>query len=198
MMNPIINSQLLGTNEERDILRKEIDCAYCKSLAKDMEKEKSKVKNKKNKCEQIANNRENATVLVEQRKSQLILDLNLAENHMVVSVKHATRDIVRWFLLVEHTTNVVYDCIVSLQELPLHFNLINFKGEILKPFESLRDVKFVLNMAECDNPQFLEKDEEITMPGFSASECISVKDSAYDISNEEAQHFSTQLMRIKN
>ena len=40
MMNPTINSQLLGTNEKRDILRNEIDCAYCESLAKDMEKEK--------------------------------------------------------------------------------------------------------------------------------------------------------------
>ena len=46
MMNPSINSQLLGTNEERDILRNEIDRAYCESLAKDMEKEKSNGKYK--------------------------------------------------------------------------------------------------------------------------------------------------------
>ena len=37
MMNPTINSQFLGTNEKRDILRNEIDRAYCDSLAKDME-----------------------------------------------------------------------------------------------------------------------------------------------------------------
>ena len=35
---------------------------------------------------------------------------------------------------------------------------------------------------------------EITMPSFSASESIPVKDSAYDIGNEEAQSFLTQLM----
>ena len=53
MMNPTINSQLLGTNEERDKLRNEIDRAYCQSLSKDMEKEKSNVKHKQNKSEQI-------------------------------------------------------------------------------------------------------------------------------------------------
>ena len=72
MMNPTINSQLLETNEERDILRHEIDQAYCKSLAKDMEKEKSNVKYKQNKFEQISKNRENAAILMEQHKLWLI------------------------------------------------------------------------------------------------------------------------------
>ena len=49
-------------------------------------------------------------------------------------------------------------------------------------------------MAEHYNPPSLEEGEEITMSGFSASESIPVKDSAYDIGNEEAQYFLTQLM----
>ena len=102
-------------------------------------------------------------------------------------MRHTTRGIVWRLFLAEHTMNVVYDWIGSLQELPMYFNLINFKGDILKPFESVGDVKSVLNMAECDNPPSLEEDEEITMSGFSASESIPVKDSAYDIGNEETQ-----------
>ena len=58
MLNSTMNSQLLGTNEERDILRNELDSTYCESLAKDMEKEKSNVEYKQNKSEQISNNRE--------------------------------------------------------------------------------------------------------------------------------------------
>ena len=65
MMNPNINPQLLGTNEERDILRNETDRAYCESLTKDMEKEKSNEKYKQSKSEQIFNKRENAAVLME-------------------------------------------------------------------------------------------------------------------------------------
>ena len=90
MMNPTINSLLLGTNEERDILKNEIDRAYCESLAKEMEKEKSNVKYKQNKSEQISNNRENAGLLMEQRKSRLIPESDLVEDHVVVSLRHTT------------------------------------------------------------------------------------------------------------
>ena len=60
--------------------------------------------------------------------------------------------------------NVLYDWIGSLQQLPLCFNLTNFKGDILKSFESVEDAISILNMAEYDNPPSLEKDEEITIP----------------------------------
>ena len=65
MVNPIIGSHLLGTNEERDKLRNELNCAYCKPLAKDMEKGKSNEKCKWSKSEQISDKRENATILME-------------------------------------------------------------------------------------------------------------------------------------
>ena len=90
--------------------------------------------------------------------------------------------------------NVVYDWIGSLQELPMYFNLINLKGDFVKPFESVGDVESVLNMAAYDNPPSLEDDEGITMSGSSASESIPLEDSAYDIGNEEAQRFLTQVM----
>ena len=76
----------------------------------------------------------------------------------------------------------------------MYFNLINLECDILKPFESLGDVKSVLNMAECYNPPTLEEDEEITISSFSASESIPVNDTPYDICNEETQRFLTQLM----
>ena len=85
--------------------------------------------------------------------------------------------------------NAVYDWIGPLQKLLMCFNLINFKGDILKPFESEGDIKSVLNMAECDNPPSLEEDEEITMSSLSAGESIPLKDTAYG-----AQRFLTQLM----
>ena len=106
VMNPTINSQLLGTNEERDILRNEIDCAYCKSLAKDMEKEKSNDKYKQKKPEQISNNRKNATILMEQRKSRLISEPDLLEDHVVVSVRHARH----WSTVVFSRT--YYECCI--------------------------------------------------------------------------------------
>ena len=193
-MNPTINSQLLGTNDERDILRNEIDRAYCEPSAKDIEEGKSNDKYKQNKSEQISNDRENAAILMEQRKLRLISEPDLLEDHVVVSVSHTKRGIVRRLFLAEHTMNVVYDWIGSLQELPMYFNLINFKGDTLKPFESVGDVKSLLNMAECYNTPSLEEDEEITMSGFSASKSIPLEDSAYDIGNEEAQRFLTQLM----
>ena len=40
VMNPTINSPLPGTNEKREILGNERVPAYCKSLGKDIEKEK--------------------------------------------------------------------------------------------------------------------------------------------------------------
>ena len=87
-----------------------------------------------------------------------------------------------------------YDWTGSLQKLPVYFNLINFKGDMLKPVESVGDVKSVLNMGECDNPPPLEEYKEIEISRFSASESIAVKDCPYDMGNEEAQHFLTQLM----
>ena len=193
-MNPTINSQLLGTNDKRDILRNEIDRAYCESSAKDIEKEKSNDEYKQNKSEQISNDRENAAILMEQIKLRLISEPDFLEDHLVVSVSHTTRGIVRRLFLAEHTMNVVYDWIRSLQELPMYFNLINFKGNILQPFESVGDVKSLLNMAECYNTPSSEEDEKITMSGISPSESIPLEDSAYDIGNEETQRFLTQLM----
>ena len=108
---------------------------------------------------------------------------DLLEHHVVVSVRHTIRDIVRRLLLAEHTINVMFDWIGSLQKLLMYFNLIIFKGDILKPFECVVDVKSFLDMAECVNPPSLEEDEEITKSGFSVSECIPVKNSAYSISN---------------
>ena len=102
--------------------------------------------------------------------------------------------IVGWLFLAEHTMNAVYDWIGSLQKLLMCFNLINFKCDFLKPSESEGDIKSVLNMAECDNPPSLEEDEEITMSSLSAGESVPLKDSAYDIGNQEAQRFLTQLM----
>ena len=93
-MNPTINSPLPGTNEERDILGNERVPAYCKSLGKDIEKEKSNVKYKQNKSERISNNRENPAVLMEQRKSRLMPEPDLVEDHVVISVRHTTRVIV--------------------------------------------------------------------------------------------------------
>ena len=88
-----------------------------------------------------------------------------------------------------------YECCVWLDWVPsgitMYFDLIKFKGEILKSVESVRGTKSLLNMAECNKPPFFEEDEEITMSGFSACESIPVKDSAYDIGNEEAQRFLT-------
>ena len=90
--------------------------------------------------------------------------------------------------------NVIYDWIGSLQKLPMYFNLINFKGDMLKAFEIVGDVKSVLNMEECDNPPTLEEYKEIEISCFSASESIAVKDCPYDMGNEEAPNFLTQLM----
>ena len=72
--------------------------------------------------------------------------------------------------------NVIYDWIGSLQKSPMYFNLINFKGDMLKAFEIVGDVKSVLNMEECDNPPTLEEYKEIEISCFSASESIAVKD----------------------
>ena len=74
-------------------MKNDVDNAYCKSLAKDMEKEKSNEKYKQNKSEKISNNKENAAVLMKQRKSQLIPKPDLQEDHEVVSLRHTTRGI---------------------------------------------------------------------------------------------------------
>ena len=116
----------------------------------------------------------------------MIKEPDLLEDHVVILVRHTTGGIVYRLFLVEHAINVVHDWIESIHKLPMFFNVINFKGDILKPF----DVKSDLNTAECDNPPTLEEDKEITMSGFSVSEYIPV----YDTGNEKTQHFLTQLM----
>ena len=65
---------------------------------------------------------------------------------------------------------------------------------MLKAFEIVGDVKFVLNMEECDNPPTLEEYKEIEISCFSASESIAVKDCPYDMGNGEGQNFLIQLM----
>ena len=96
MTNPTINSQLLGTIEERGILRNEVDRAYLESLAKAMHKENRNEKCEQNKLKKNFNNRENAAALTEQPKSmdRLIPEPELLEDHVVVSVRHRTRGIV--------------------------------------------------------------------------------------------------------
>ena len=64
-----------------------------------MLKEKSNDKYKENKSEQISNNRENAVVLMEQRKLRLIPEQDLLEDHVVSSAMHTTRGIVGWLFL---------------------------------------------------------------------------------------------------
>ena len=59
-----------------------------------MLKEKSNDKYKQNKSEQISNNRENAAVLMQQRKLRLIPEQDLLEDHVVSSAMHTTRGIV--------------------------------------------------------------------------------------------------------
>ena len=55
-----------------------------------MLKEKSNDKYEQNKSEQISNNRENAVVLMEQRKLRLIPEQDLLEDHVVSSAMHTT------------------------------------------------------------------------------------------------------------
>ena len=46
---------------------------------------------------------------MEQRKFWMIPEPDLVEDHVVVSLRHTTRGIVRRLFLAEHTVNVVYD-----------------------------------------------------------------------------------------
>ena len=60
MMNPTISSQLLGINEESDVLLNEIH-----ENTKDMEKENSNEKCKQSKPKQNSTKRDNPTILME-------------------------------------------------------------------------------------------------------------------------------------
>ena len=90
------------------MLRNEIDRAYCESLAKETEKEKSNEKYKQSKSEQIFNNRENATPGTNgKRKPRLIPAPDLLEDHVVVSGPAKWRVTVgRWWGVTVYTSDL--------------------------------------------------------------------------------------------
>ncbi|XP_057311866.1 uncharacterized protein LOC130649582 isoform X2 [Hydractinia symbiolongicarpus] len=134
---------LIGSTEDRERLRQEINDAYQQSLEIDQRKENQKEQ------EEIKNQRQ--ADLKERRLSFVLPEPGVDEDHVVISVRHPhIGNKVRLFRTGSKMLDV-YNWVGSLHEIPEHFQLIDYSANnIVEPDQEV--CSLALNMNEVTNP----------------------------------------------
>ena len=117
-------SQLIGSSEEWEVLRKHMGLAYQESLQADREKD---LQNKSETAEA-----ERLIDLQQKRRSRVPPEPTLEEDHAAISVCHADGNKSRFFLASVKMV-AVYDWVGSLSLHPEHFELIDYNGKVVVP-----------------------------------------------------------------
>ena len=68
---------------------------------------------------------EDATRLMKERKNRVLPEQNMDEDVTFLSVRHPSFGTIRRLFNKEVTMNSCYDCVGSLREQPMYFNLID-------------------------------------------------------------------------
>ena len=93
----------------------------------------------------------------------------LADDHIVLSVRHARQGTIRRIFLASATMNNVYDWVGVTSVEPIYFELfVDFRSPIPVTDPANKYANTVLNMAEVSEPPFFDK--EVTMAGFKENQ----------------------------
>jgi len=167
------NARLIGTSNEREELKSQIDLAYQESLSIDQEKQR------------LHN-------LMQQRKDSVKPAPSLADDHELVRVRHPILGNVTRLFYAEEKMQSVYNWVGSLNPSPEFFELINFEGNTVYPDQKISSG--ILNLKECEKQINLSVDGEVGFGGFApiGSES-SVK--ALDDDSEESYIKLSEILR---
>ena len=130
------------------------------------------------------------------RKRRVPPKPTLADDHIVLSVRHARKGTMRRIFLASATMKNVYDWVGGTSVEPMYFELfVDFRSPIPATDPANKYANIVLNMAEVSEPPFF--DEDITMPGFKENQTNdsdrlekrrkSIRDSLYVASLNQEQ-----------
>lgn len=111
---------------------------------------------------------EDATRLMNERNN-VFPEQNMDEDVTFLSVRHPSFRTIRRLFNKEVTMNSCYDCVGSLREQPMYFNLIDPSVAFVSDSSKVVEYGyFVLNVQITEKPPNFEEDGEATVPSFSA------------------------------
>lgn len=111
---------------------------------------------------------EDATRLMNERNN-VFPEQNMDEDVTFLSVRHPSFRTIRRLFNKEVTMNSCYDCVGSLREQPMYFNLIDPSGAFVSDSSKVIEYGYlVLNVQITEKPPNFEEDGEVTVPSFSA------------------------------
>ena len=159
---------LIGSSIERSIQKNECDKLFEESLKKDKQKDEE-LATLQSEVLTVHTKEDEALELQRIRKRRVPPEPTLADDHIVLSVRHARNGTMRRIFLASATMNNVYDWVGATSVEPMYFELfVDFRSPIPATDPANKYANTVLNMAEVSEPPFL--DEEVTMPGFKENQ----------------------------
>ena len=123
LFNVVNGNTLIGTTSERQILINDIQNSFVESLHADIDKERENHVEERRREEQTKMS-EDATRLMNERNN-VFPEQNMDEDVTFLSVRHPSFRTIRRLFNKEVTMNSCYDCVGSLREQPMYFNLID-------------------------------------------------------------------------
>lgn len=143
------NSTLLGSTDERTLLRDETDAAYQHSLEIDSEKAIQKsfstsdlsILNSEYEDERLSN-------LMKERESRVQLEATVFDAHVTVTVQHPLLGPMICLFSESAVFQHVYDWVGSLAIRPEHFELRTYKNEMISPIAQV--YSGVINVHEVE------------------------------------------------
>ena len=168
------SSWLVGSSEERRVLRALQEKEYIDSLAADQAKESYK-QEELLRCQERAARQER---LREARASRVSKEPEVNEPHFIVSVKHPVVGVQTRRFERKSEVGTVYDWVGSLSLTPEYFTLSMPDNANLHPSVPIETVhRVILSMCECEEgPAF--PDEDICFQGFGGSSEDSLNSTA--------------------
>ena len=139
---------LIGGSIERSIQKNQCDRLFEESLEKDRQKDEDLVTLQSD-ASKIHTKEDEALKLQRIRKGRVPPEPTLADDHIVLSVRHARKDTMRRIFLGSVTMNNVYDWVGATSVEPMYIELfVDFRSPIPATDPANKYANTVLNMAE--------------------------------------------------
>ena len=167
------SDSLIGTTEERLLLRNEMDLALMGSLEFDRAKHitEPSVETSIDRSHQDSLTPE---FLQEKRKARVPPEPTLQEARTLVFARHTTLGTVSRFFKDSNKLMAVYDWVGSLSPHPPYFSLCLLPGVPLQPIESVTTIDRMVQMQELTEPLFLDlEDQEVSFAGYGLQEEVA-------------------------
>ena len=183
------SSRLVGSSEERRVLRALQEKEYLDSLAADQAKESYK-QEEVLRCQERAARHER---LREARASRVSKEPEVNEPHFIVSIRHPVVGVQTRRFERKGEVGTVYDWVGSLSLTPEYFTLSMPDNANLHPSVPIETVhRVTLSMCECEEgPAF--PDEDVCFQGFGGSPEDSLNSTAESNETVEAPFCVSEL-----